>query len=176
MKDHVDVYLLSQEEYAYDLLASLRITDSRITPIPLDSNVQLTSFDGIPLENSSMYRQIIRSLIYMTVTCLDIVYVVYIVSQLMVAPRTIHFISILRILRYVKEILVHRLHSSILSHPSCYLTILMQIGLGILQIYVLQQVNVIIQEIPLSLGEVSKYVVCRYCTKSKYRALADAIL
>ncbi|TYK04651.1 ABC transporter B family member 19-like [Cucumis melo var. makuwa] len=53
MKDHVDVYLLSQEEYAYDLLASLRITDSRITPIPLDSNVQLTSFDGIPLENSN---------------------------------------------------------------------------------------------------------------------------
>lgn len=80
MKDHVDVYLLSQEEYAYDLLASLRITDSSITPIPLDSNVQLTSFDGIPLENSSLYRQIIRSLIYMTVTCLDIVYVVYIVS------------------------------------------------------------------------------------------------
>ncbi|KAL0559260.1 hypothetical protein IC582_003857 [Cucumis melo] len=86
-----DGYLLSQAKYAYDLLARSGITDSNTTSTPLDPNVHLTPYDGVPLENVSLYRQLVGSLIYLTVTRPDIAYAVHIVSQFMAAPRTIHF-------------------------------------------------------------------------------------
>ncbi|XP_038875046.1 uncharacterized protein LOC120067570 [Benincasa hispida] len=47
-------YYLSQAKYASDLLTHSGITDIVIAPTPLDSNVRLTSFDGIPLEDSTI--------------------------------------------------------------------------------------------------------------------------
>lgn len=88
---HSDGYLLSQEKHASDLLARSGITDSAMTPTQLDHNVHLTLFNGVPLEDVSLYRQLVGNLIYLTVTRLDIAYVVHIVSQSMVATCTIHF-------------------------------------------------------------------------------------
>ncbi|KAA0049719.1 Integrase, catalytic core [Cucumis melo var. makuwa] len=79
-------YLLSQAKYAFDLLACSRITDSNTASTPLDPNVHLTPYDGVPLENASLYRQLVGSLIYLTVTRPNIAYVVHIVSQFMAAP------------------------------------------------------------------------------------------
>ncbi|TYK10332.1 Retrovirus-related Pol polyprotein from transposon TNT 1-94 [Cucumis melo var. makuwa] len=107
-----DGYLLSQAKYASDLLARSGITDSNTASTPLDPNVHLTPYDGVPLENVSLYRQLVGSLIYLTVTHPDIAYVVHIVSQFMAAPRTIHFTVVLRILRYVKGTLGHGLQFS----------------------------------------------------------------
>ncbi|KAL0541043.1 hypothetical protein IC582_021073 [Cucumis melo] len=107
-----DGYLLSQDKYASDLLARSGITDSNIASTPLDPNVHLTPYDGVLLENVSLYRQLVGSLIYLTVTRLDIAYAVHIVSQFMAAPRTIHFTTVLRILRYIKETLGHGLQFS----------------------------------------------------------------
>ncbi|KAL4036994.1 hypothetical protein IC575_000575 [Cucumis melo] len=69
-----DGYLLSQAKYASDLLARSGITDSSTTSTPLDPNVHLTPYDGVPLENVSLYRQLVGSLIYLTVTRPDIAY------------------------------------------------------------------------------------------------------
>ncbi|TYK06346.1 putative mitochondrial protein [Cucumis melo var. makuwa] len=107
-----DGYLLSQAKYAFDLLARSEITDSNITSTPLDPNVHLTPYDGVPLEDVSLYRQLVGSLIYLTVTRPDIAYAVHIVSQFMAAPRTIHFIAVLRIIRYIKGTLRHGLQFS----------------------------------------------------------------
>ncbi|KAL0554223.1 hypothetical protein IC582_008140 [Cucumis melo] len=107
-----DGYLLSQAKYASDLLARSRITDSNTASTPLDPNVHLTPYDGVPLEDVSLYRQLVGSLIYLTVTRPDIAYAVHIVSQFMAAPRTIHFTVVLRILRYVKGTLGHGLQFS----------------------------------------------------------------
>ncbi|TYK30390.1 putative mitochondrial protein [Cucumis melo var. makuwa] len=107
-----DGYLLSQAKYASDLLARSGITDSNTASTPLDPNVHLTPYDGVPLEEVSLYRQLVGSLIYLTVTRPDIVYAVHIVSQFMAAPRTIHFTAVLRILRYIKGTLGHGLQFS----------------------------------------------------------------
>ncbi|KAA0050766.1 putative mitochondrial protein [Cucumis melo var. makuwa] len=88
-----DGYLLSQAKYASDLLARSGITDSNTASTPLDPNVHLTPYDGVPLEDVSLYRQLVGSLIYLTVTRPDIAYAVHIVSQFMAAPRTIHLLS-----------------------------------------------------------------------------------
>ncbi|KAL4010616.1 hypothetical protein IC575_030118 [Cucumis melo] len=90
-----DRYLLSQAKYASDLLARSGITDSNTASTPLDPNVHLTPYDGVPLEDVSLYRQLVGSLIYLTVTRPDIAYAVHIVSQFMAAPRTIHFTAVL---------------------------------------------------------------------------------
>ncbi|XP_038885817.1 uncharacterized mitochondrial protein AtMg00810-like [Benincasa hispida] len=73
-------YSLSQVKYASDLLVHSSITDSATTPTPLDPNVHLTPCDGTPLEDASLYRQLVGNLIYLTVTRPDIAYTVHIVS------------------------------------------------------------------------------------------------
>ncbi|KAA0046882.1 putative mitochondrial protein [Cucumis melo var. makuwa] len=47
-----DWYLLSQAKYAYDLLTRSGIIDSDTASTPLDPNVHLTPYDGVPLEDS----------------------------------------------------------------------------------------------------------------------------
>ncbi|KAA8523659.1 hypothetical protein F0562_010082 [Nyssa sinensis] len=79
---------------------------------PLDPNVQLLAIDGESLPDATLYRQLIGSLIYLTVTRPDISYVVHLVSQFMSAPRSTHYAVVLRILRYVKGTLFHGLHFS----------------------------------------------------------------
>ncbi|XP_038896684.1 uncharacterized mitochondrial protein AtMg00810-like [Benincasa hispida] len=101
-------YLLSQAKYASNLLA-LGIIDSFTTPTPLDPNVHLTSFDGVPLEDVSLYRQLVDNLIYLTVTHPNIAYAIHIISQFMVAPQTIHFTVVLCILRYAKGTTGHEI-------------------------------------------------------------------
>ncbi|XP_050938632.1 uncharacterized mitochondrial protein AtMg00810-like [Cucumis melo] len=107
-----DEYFLSQAKYASGLLVRSGITDSNTTSTPLDPNVHLTPYDGLPLEDVSLYRQLVCSLIYLIVSRPDIAYAVHIVSQFMVAPRTIHFTTVLRILHYIKGTLGHGLQFS----------------------------------------------------------------
>ncbi|KAA0046732.1 putative mitochondrial protein [Cucumis melo var. makuwa] len=71
-----------QAKYASDLLVRSRITNSNTASTPLDPNVHLTPYDGVPLED------------------------------FMAIPRTIHFTVVLRILRYIKGTLGHGLQFS----------------------------------------------------------------
>ncbi|GAV61385.1 hypothetical protein CFOL_v3_04912 [Cephalotus follicularis] len=87
------------------------------------NNVKLRPSDGTPLPDPTLYRQLVGSLIYLTVTRPDIAYAVHLVSQFMSAPRTTHFSAVLRILRYLKGTLFHGLHfsseSSLALHAFC---------------------------------------------------------
>ncbi|KAL4011184.1 hypothetical protein IC575_028233 [Cucumis melo] len=49
-----DGYLLSQAKYASDLLVRSRIIDSNMASMPLDPNVHLTPYDGVPIEDVSL--------------------------------------------------------------------------------------------------------------------------
>jgi hypothetical protein len=77
---------LSQAKYAYDLLSRAGLTNSKTTSSPFETNVKLLATDGEPLSNATLYRQLVGSLIYLTVTLLDIAYAVHLVSQFMSAP------------------------------------------------------------------------------------------
>jgi len=78
---------------------------------------------GESLPDATLYRQLVGSLIYLTVTRLDISYAVHLVSQFMSAPRSTHYAVVLRILRYVNETLFHGLHFSSCSLLSSALTL-----------------------------------------------------
>uniref|UniRef100_A0A2N9HNF3 Uncharacterized protein n=1 Tax=Fagus sylvatica TaxID=28930 RepID=A0A2N9HNF3_FAGSY len=94
------------------LSLELGITDSKIVDTPIEYNNRLNTHDGEPLPDATLYRQLVGSLVYLTVTRSNISYAVHIVSQFMAAPRSLHYAAVLRILRYLKGTLFHGLHFS----------------------------------------------------------------
>ena len=70
--------------------------------IPLEQNVKLSARKGELLEDLTMYKCIVGTLIYMTITKPNLSYDVGLVSQFMQALRKPHLDVTRRILRYVK--------------------------------------------------------------------------
>ena len=112
----VDGYYLTQAKYTSDLISRASITDSKIVDTPIEHNCRLNSHDGEPLSDATLYRQLVGSLIYFTVTRPDISYATHVVNQFMAAPRSPHYDDVLRILRYLKGTNFDSLHFS--SHSS----------------------------------------------------------
>ena len=69
------------------------------------------------MSNPFLYRRLVGSLVYLTVTRLDISYDVHQVSQYLPAPRSTYYAAVQRILRYLKGILCHGLFYSTQSPP-----------------------------------------------------------
>ncbi len=61
--------------------------------------MKLSADEGDLVEDTTMYRCIVRSLIYMTITRLDLSYVIGVVNQFMQTPRKPHLDAVRRILR-----------------------------------------------------------------------------
>ena len=76
-----DDYYLTQAKSTFDLISRASITDSKIVDTPIEYNCRLNSYDGESLSDATLYRQLVGSLIYPTVTHPDISYVVHVVSQ-----------------------------------------------------------------------------------------------
>ena len=111
-----DGYYLTQAKYTLYLISRASITDSKIVDTPIEYNCRLNSHDGESLSDATLYRQLVGSLIYITVTRPDISYAVHVVSQFMAAPRSPHYAVVIRILRYLKGTIFDGLHFS--SHSS----------------------------------------------------------
>ncbi|XP_057981173.1 uncharacterized protein LOC131166603 [Malania oleifera] len=95
-----DGYSLTQVKYASDLHTRAGLTDCKITDSLLDPNIKLRPTDGELLPDITRYRQLVGSLIYLTVTRPNIAYAVHLVSQFMSAPRSVYYAAVPRILRY----------------------------------------------------------------------------
>ena len=81
-----DGIYISQVKYAFELLSRAGLTDNKTVDTPVELNAHLTPFGGKPLSNLSLYRCLVGSLVYLTVTYLDISYAVHQVSQYLFAP------------------------------------------------------------------------------------------
>jgi hypothetical protein len=95
-------FFLSQEKYIQDLLDRASLTDHQTAATPMELNVHLLATDGEPLEDTTHYRHIVGSLVYLGITRSDISYFVHILSQFVSAPTQIHYIYLLRVLHYLR--------------------------------------------------------------------------
>ncbi|GAB2269615.1 hypothetical protein Dimus_038779 [Dionaea muscipula] len=94
---------LNQNKYTQDLIALAKLQDSTSVATPMEMNVKLTRDDGNDLPDPTEYRQLVGSLIYLTITRPDISYVVHIVSQFMNSPKHLYLAAVKRIIRYLND-------------------------------------------------------------------------
>ena len=90
-----DGYYLSQAKYASDLLSKAGIIDNKTVSTPLEYNAKLTPLDGEPISYATSYRQLVSSLIYLTITHLYISHAMGMVSKFMDAPHSVHYADVL---------------------------------------------------------------------------------
>jgi hypothetical protein len=81
------------------------MTSCKPISIPLEQNVKLSADEGSLVEDTTMYKRIVGSLIYMTITRPHLNYAVRMVSQFMQTPQKPHLDVVRCILRYIKHTL-----------------------------------------------------------------------
>jgi hypothetical protein len=81
------------------------MTGCKPISIPLEHNVKLSADEGDLVEDITMYRRIVESLIYMTNTRPNLSYAIGVVNQFMQTPQKPHLDVVRRILRYIKHTL-----------------------------------------------------------------------
>ena len=72
-----DGLYITQAKYVSELLSQAGLTDSKIVDTSVELNAHLTPTGRKPLSNPFLYRRLVGSLIYLTVTRPDISYAVH---------------------------------------------------------------------------------------------------
>jgi hypothetical protein len=80
------------------------MTSCKSISIPLEQNVKLSGDEGDLVQDTTTYIRIVGSLIYMTITRLNLSYGVGVVNQFMQTPQKPHLDVMRHILKYIKHI------------------------------------------------------------------------
>ncbi|KAL0309377.1 UNVERIFIED_CONTAM: hypothetical protein Sradi_5880000 [Sesamum radiatum] len=83
--------------------------DSKAKTTTMEPNIKLARNEGKSLKDATLFRQIVGSLFYVTITRPDIAFSVGVISQLMDQLCEIHLIAMKRIFRYIKNTLSYGL-------------------------------------------------------------------
>jgi len=81
---------LYQQKYFRDLLKKFEMLECKPISTPMEPNCKMSAHEGKDLEDTMMYRQLVGSLIYLTLTRPDITYVVGVMSRYIQNPKKSH--------------------------------------------------------------------------------------
>ena len=93
---------MNQHKYIQDLITLAGLEDTSSVDTPMEVNVKYRKDEGDLLEESTLYRRLVGSLIYLTTTRPDISYAVHQVNQFMSSPRHLHLAAVCCIIRYLR--------------------------------------------------------------------------
>nr|CAN79780.1 hypothetical protein VITISV_041885 [Vitis vinifera] len=100
-RTHEGIFLC-QQKYAKDLLKKFGMLECKSISTPMEPNAKMCEHEGKDLKDATMYRQLVGSLLYLTLTRPDISYAVGVMSRYMQNPKKSHLEAIRQILRHVK--------------------------------------------------------------------------
>ena len=100
---------MNQRKYAQEMLSKFGMENSNPTKTLMVPGCKLTKDEGGTKVDSTQYKQIIGSLMYLIVSKLDLMYVMSLVSRYMERPTQLHMMAVKRILRYLKGIIELRI-------------------------------------------------------------------
>jgi hypothetical protein len=101
---------LSQAKYARDLLERFHMTDYKSALTPFLSGVKLEDGGETPLVESTLYRKLVGSLLYLTHSRPDLSYEVGAVSRFIQELHELHWKDAKRILQYVQGTITFGIH------------------------------------------------------------------
>ncbi|XP_048136052.1 uncharacterized mitochondrial protein AtMg00810-like [Rhodamnia argentea] len=165
--------LLSRQKYITDILARAELSDTRLAATPVELHLQLRSDDGEPLSDVTRYRALVGGLVYLTTTRPDIAYAVHLVGQFVAAHRTVHYASVLRILRYLRGTLTRSLFLPSTSSLALRAYFDADWASDVTDRKSITGFCVFLGDSLISWHAKKQLVVSRSSTESEYRAMAD---
>ncbi|GMI75822.1 cysteine-rich RLK (RECEPTOR-like protein kinase) 8 [Hibiscus trionum] len=109
VKQTVEGTFLSQKKYVEQTLSNFRMKDCKPVATPAETGTKLSVDSTREPVNPTLFKSLVGSLRYLTITRPDITYAVGLVSRFMENPKQDHWIAAKRILRYIKGTLDHGL-------------------------------------------------------------------
>ncbi|GKA24704.1 hypothetical protein Tco_0710737 [Tanacetum coccineum] len=97
-----DGIFLSQDKYVYDILKKFRFTTVKTTSTPMETHKSLSSNAAEPDVDVHLYISMIGTLMYLTSSRPDIMFVVCACSRFQVTLKVSHMHAVKRIFRYLK--------------------------------------------------------------------------
>lgn len=93
---------ISQKKYAIDILKRFKLDSCKEVATPLVQNEKISKDDGEKLEDSSAFRSLVGSLLYLTATRPDLMFSANLLSRFMSSPSNVHMGIAKRVLRYIR--------------------------------------------------------------------------
>ncbi|GJU09123.1 retrovirus-related pol polyprotein from transposon TNT 1-94 [Tanacetum coccineum] len=102
IKQMEDGIFFNQSKYIKEMLKKFRLEDSKPTKMPMSTEIKLTKDDEADSVDSSKYRGMIGSLLYLTTSRPDIMFSVCLCDHFQENPKTTHLEAVKRIFRYIR--------------------------------------------------------------------------
>nr|GEU85402.1 retrovirus-related Pol polyprotein from transposon TNT 1-94 [Tanacetum cinerariifolium] len=102
IKQMEDGIFFNQSKYVKEMLKKFRLEDFKPTKTPMSTEIKLTKDDEADSVDSSKYRGMIGSLLYLTASRPDIMFSVCLCAHFQETPKTAHLEAIKYIFRYIR--------------------------------------------------------------------------
>lgn len=105
-----DEFFVSKKKYAFDLLKEFGVDSITPLKLPMDIHLCLNVNTGSFLTDLHPYQRLMTKLIYLTITCANIYFLVHILTQFMQHPTTYHMDAGIKLLRYIKSKILDKVY------------------------------------------------------------------
>jgi hypothetical protein len=94
---------ISQRKYVVDILKKFKLESCKKVATPMVKNEKILNNDGEKLKEPSTYRSLVGSLLYLTTTRPNLIFLASLLSRFMSSPNNVHMGVTKRVLKYIKE-------------------------------------------------------------------------